>query len=65
MTQNKILFQVHVFDNEAKHEIAIGPAMDSPEPLYDFAEQTNLAILKGRIHGWRDAHVVQFTKDVQ
>lgn len=60
-----VLHQVHVTDVAAGHEIPIGPAMDNPEPVTKLAEATNLAILKGRLHGWKDAHVVSFTKQVQ
>ncbi|MFD1558353.1 hypothetical protein ACFSHT_22435 [Paraburkholderia silviterrae] len=65
MTQDKpvILFQVHVMDTDAGHEIPIGPAMDRQEPLEDFCEQTNLAILRKKITGWRDAHIVSFVKE--
>lgn len=52
------MYQVHVTDVEAGHEIPIGPSMDMAEPLHRFAEATNLAILRGRIKGWKDAHVV-------
>jgi hypothetical protein len=62
MKAPKTLYQVHVTDTEAGHDIPIGPAMDSPDPLYGLAEQTNLAILKGKITGWKEAHVVSFAK---
>jgi hypothetical protein len=59
MKKNVPLFQVYVTDTAVSQEIPIGPAMDNPEALYPFAEQVNLAVVKGRIHGWRDAHVLQ------
>lgn len=64
MTEEKqtILYQVHVMDTDAGHEIPIGPAMDRQDALEDFCAQTNLAILKRRITGWRDAHIVSFVK---
>lgn len=59
MKKNVPLFQVYVTDTSVGQEIPIGPAMDNPEALYPFAEQVNLAVVKGRIHDWRDAHVLQ------
>jgi hypothetical protein len=62
MKEPVTLYQVHVTDTDAGHDVPIGPAMDSAEPLHDFAAATNLAILKGKIHGWKDARVVSFVK---
>lgn len=53
------LYQVHVMDAIAGHEIPIGPAMDNPEALYPLVEKVNLAILKGTLTGWNEAHVVR------
>lgn len=65
MSETVTLYQVHVTDTDAGHEIPIGPAMDRQEALENFCAQTNLAIMKGRITGWRDAHIVPFTKQKQ
>ena len=62
MSKPVILHQVHVTDTNAGHDIPIGPAMDNREPVENFAAATNLAILKGKIHGWKDARVVSFVK---
>lgn len=53
------LYQVNVLDIIAGHEIPIGPAMDNPEALYPLVEKVNLAILKGALTGWKEAHVVR------
>ncbi len=65
MKPNQTMYQVQVTDTEAGHEIPIGPQMDMAEPLHQFAAATNLAILKGRIKGWKDAHVVTLSKQTQ
>nr|WKF58822.1 hypothetical protein HUO10_003323 [Paraburkholderia busanensis] len=65
MKPNQTMYQVHVTDTDAGHEIPIGPAMDRAEALYKFAEATNLAILRGRIHGWKDAHVIKLSRQTQ
>lgn len=62
MKPNQTMYQVHVMDTEAGHEIPIGPAMDLRAPVEQFAAATNVAIAKGKIHGWKDAHVVPFVK---
>lgn len=54
---NVPLYQVFVTDVQTGGEIPVGPAMDVEEALIPLVEQINLAILKKRITGWRDAHV--------
>jgi len=51
-------YQVFVTDTAAGHEIPIGPRVDVKDALNGLVEQTNLAIMRGRLKGWKDAHIV-------
>jgi hypothetical protein len=59
MKKDVPMYQVFVTDTSAHHEIPIGPQMDNQEALFGLAEQTNLAIMKKALTGWKDAHVVR------
>jgi hypothetical protein len=59
--QGKVpMYQVFVTDLELGHEIPIGPRMDDQKALFGLVESTNAAVATGRLHGWKDAHIVKF-----
>lgn len=58
----KPMFQVHVTDTEHKYEIPVGPAMDDEKALYGLASHINVSVIKGRIKGWKDAHIKKVNK---